>query len=114
MVERRMRYQKNDCSACNSQNGGCNSQNGGMNGNTSSLLKRLRKVDFAIVDTMLYLDAYPNCKAALEYYKKLVTERHELAKKLAEHGSPMNVMSNLGDEWDWIKSPWPWEYEANV
>ena len=37
-----------------------------------------------------------------------------LAKKLAEYGNPMNVMSNLGDEWDWIKSPWPWEYEANV
>lgn len=114
MVERRMRYNKNETCACNSQNGGCNSQNGGMNGNTSSLLKRLRKVDFAIVDTMLYLDAYPHCKAALEYYKKLVTERHELAKKLAEYGSPMNAMSNLGDEWDWIKSPWPWEYEANV
>ena len=63
------------------------------------------------VDSAVVLD-YP--KAALEYYKKLVTERHELAKKLAEYGSPMNVMSNLGDEWDWIKSPWPWEYEANV
>ena len=114
MVERRMRYNKNDCSACNSQNGGCNSQNGGMNGNTSSLLKRLRKVDFAIVDTMLYLDAYPHCKAALEYYKKLVAEREELSKKLSELGNPMSCMANLGDGWDWIKSPWPWEYEANV
>ena len=125
MVERRMRYNRNDCTSCNSQNGGCNSQNGGMNSNTSSLLKRLRKVDFAIVDTMLYLDAYPHCKAALEYYKKLVTERHELAKKLvaesrelraelADAGMPMRATDNSSDSWRWIDSPWPWEYEANV
>ena len=114
MVERRMRYNKNETCACNSQNGGCNSQNGGMNGNTSSLLKRLRKVDFAIVDTMLYLDAYPHCKAALEYYKKLVTEHNDLRKKLADAGMPMSATDNSTDGWRWIDSPWPWEYEANV
>ena len=114
MVERRMRYNRNDCTSCNSQNGGCNSQNGGMNGNTSSLLKRLRKVDFAIVDTMLYLDAYPHCKAALEYYKKLVAEHNDLCKKLADAGMPMSAIDNSTNGWRWIDSPWPWEYEANV
>ena len=121
MVERRMRYNRNDCTACNSQNGGCNSQGGGCNSqgggintNTASLLKKLRKVDFAIVDTMLYLDAYPHCKAALEYYKKLVAERRELREKLADAGMPMSATDNSTDSWRWIDSPWPWEYEANV
>ena len=87
-------------------------QSGGAN--IGNLIKKLRKIDFAIVDTVLYLDAYPHCKAALEYYKKLVAEREELSKKLSELGNPMSCMANLGDGWDWIKSPWPWEYEANV
>ena len=113
MVERRMRYNRSDCASCNSQNGGnCNMQSGGAN--IGNLIKKLRKIDFAIVDTVLYLDAYPHCKAALEYYKKLVAEREELSKKLSELGNPMSCMANLGDGWDWIKSPWPWEYEANV
>lgn len=114
MVERRMRYNRNDCTSCNSQNGGCNSQGGGVNTNTAPLLKRLRKVDFAIVDTMLYLDAYPHCKAALEYYKKLLAERRELRDKLANAGMPMSATDNSTDSWRWIDSPWPWEYEANV
>ena len=114
MVERRMRYNRSDCASCNMQNGGnCNQQNG-VGANVGNLIKKLRKIDFAIVDTVLYLDAYPHCKAALEYYKKLVAEREELSNKLSELGNPMSCMANLGDGWDWIKSPWPWEYEANV
>lgn len=114
MLDKRMRYAKNDHTACNSQNGGNGSSQGGTNGNASSLLKRLRKVDFAISDTILYLDAYPHCRAALEYYKKLVAEHHELCDKLASLGMPMSAIDNSSDSWRWIDSPWPWEYEANV
>lgn len=78
------------------------------------LMNRLRKVDFAIVDTVLYLDAYPNCKAAMENYKKLIPEREMLMQKLAELGKPMTCYENFSDTWEWINSPWPWEYEANV
>ena len=30
----------------------------------------LRKLDFCIQETVLYLDAYPDCRQALEYYRE--------------------------------------------
>ena len=41
-------------------------------------LKRLRAIDFAIQETVLYLDAYPECRQALEYYHKLIEVRERL------------------------------------
>ena len=81
---------------------------------TAPLVKKLRAIDFSLADTVLYLDAYPHCKKALEYYKKLKAERDILSAKLSELGVPMNNMSIDGDRWTWTDSPWPWDYEANV
>ena len=78
------------------------------------ILSKLGMIDFSLMDTVLYLDAYPNCKKAMDYYHKLLAERDSLSKKLAEMGYPINNMSNLGDEWKWTNGPWPWEYEANI
>lgn len=80
-----------------------------------SLARKLQKVDFAIVDTVLYLDAYPDCAKALAYYNKLVAESEALKKALAERCKrPTTAHDNAsGDTWDWISSPWPWEASAN-
>lgn len=82
--------------------------------NVEQLKSKLRAVDFSLVDTVLYLDVYPNCKKALEYYHKLIRERDMLCAKLKEMGMPVNNMSNVGDSWKWTDGPWPWEYEANI
>ena len=87
---------------------------GNLSGAQNQLLTRLRKVDFALADTILYLDAYPNCKTAMEYYKKLVDEHKTLTEKLAQLGLPLTATSNCADTWEWINSPWPWEYDANL
>lgn len=118
MVNRMNRYRNDSSCACNSNNGGnCAGSNNGstsMNGTQSQLMNRLRKVDFALSDTILYLDAYPQCKAAMEYYKKLLGERTVLLEKLSQNGIPLTAVSNYSDSWNWTNSPWPWEYEANV
>ena len=85
-----------------------------MSSAQAQLINKLRKINFAIYDTILYLDAYPHCKAALEYYKKLVAESNTITEQLANSGMPMTAMENRGETWNWINSPWPWEYEANV
>ena len=87
---------------------------GNITGAQNQLLTKLRKVDFALADTILYLDAYPHCKAAMEYYKKLVDEHKMLTEKLAQIGLPLTATSNYSDSWEWINSPWPWEYDANL
>ena len=80
-----------------------------------AIMKRLQKIEFSIVDTVLYLDAYPECKKALEYYHKLLSERDALRSALASKCKrPMSPFENDSDcSWDWISSPWPWEASAN-
>lgn len=83
-------------------------------GNVKELQKKLQKVSFALVETVLYLDAYPNCEKAKRYYAELKNERHELLRALYESGMPMSAMMVKDGEWSWVNGPWPWEYEANV
>ena len=84
------------------------------NNNVKNLQKKLQKVNFAIVELVLYLDAYPNCEKAKNYYKELTTERHTLIKALTEAGFPISAMTPNNGNWTWTNGPWPWEYEANV
>lgn len=92
-----------------------NIPNGGANGGSEikQLIKKLQTVDFSLVDTVLYLDAYPGCKKALAYYHKLLEERKKLRERLKELGAAVDNMSNTADRWSWTDAPWPWEYEAN-
>lgn len=75
-----------------------------------ALLQKLRQVDFAIYDTVLYLDAYPNCRKALSHYHSLVEMKIKLmAEYQAMHG-PVTCFGNESrDSWDWTETPWPWE-----
>ncbi|MBQ7384506.1 MAG: spore coat protein CotJB [Clostridia bacterium] len=88
--------------------------NNGGSSNNKAMLKKLQMIDFAIVETVLYLDAYPNSSAALSYYHKLVSERNKLVDSLAKNGMPITNMDNSDtDNWLWTKGPWPWQSEAN-
>ena len=78
------------------------------------IIAKLQAVDFSLVDTALYLDAYPHCKKAMEHYRKLIAEKDMLRAKLKEMGVPVNNMSNTSESWKWTEGPWPWEYEANI
>lgn len=78
------------------------------------LMRRIRAVDFAIQETVLYLDAYPCDRKALEYYHKLKETRGELVEAYQNGCGPLTNCGNESlTEWNWICSPWPWEYDAN-
>ena len=80
-----------------------------------STLKKLQAIDLALIETALYLDAYPDNRAALAYYNKLLEEHERLSASLAKDGKPMtHRTASKGDSWSWISSPWPWELEANM
>ena len=84
-------------------------------GHCHALKRQLQAIDFSIVETVLYLDAYPHCKKALAHYHTLVHERAELVRKLSEEcRMPITHCENASmDSWDWINTPWPWELDAN-
>ncbi|MBE6596258.1 MAG: spore coat protein CotJB [Ruminococcaceae bacterium] len=86
----------------------------GCGGGGDSLKKKLQMIDFALYDTVLYLDAYPNCQKALCYYHKLLSERKKLSEMLGASDMPMTHRENTSTEcWTWTKGPWPWETDAN-
>ena len=79
------------------------------------MMAQLQKVEFAMIDTILYLDAYPCSAEALKYYHKLKDERAMLIEELSEKcNMPITSFDNIStDTWYWIDNPWPWEHSAN-
>ena len=76
------------------------------------LMEQIRAVDFALYETVLYLDVYPHSCDALETYRKLKARSEALhAEYEASHG-PLTAFGNRGDSWDWMSKPFPWEFDA--
>jgi len=88
---------------------GCNT-GGSSNSNGASLLRKIQEIDFSIYETVLYLDAYPNCREALDYYHALLSQRAGLIARYEREVGPLTAFGNQSTtSWDWIKSPWPWQ-----
>lgn len=99
---------------------GCKTQNTANTvretANTSccDAMETLRKIEFAIVDVSLYLNAYPESECALAYYHKLIEERKCLLHKIHEECGPTTLYDNVSETcWKWTEGPWPWHFEAN-
>ena len=98
----------------NSSKSRCNSCADG-NSECKKLLKQLQMLDFAMIETVLYLDAYPHCKEALSHYHMLKQERNAVAEALSKGcNMPVTSFENASTtEWNWTDAPWPWEHDAN-
>ncbi len=95
------------------RNDGC-MMPGSSGSNCRALMNKLRTLDFAIIETGLYLDAYPKCRRALEYYHRLLNERAKVAEMINNGCGPLTMKNNASrTEWNWHKGPWPWEPDAN-
>jgi spore coat protein JB len=82
--------------------------------NCAAVMKKLREIDFCLVETVLYLDAYPDHPQALAYYHKLVEERAALMEQYEKSCGPLSIYGNKSRQsWDWVKAPWPWESDAD-
>ena len=77
-------------------------------------LQQIRALDFAIQETVLYLDAYPENRQALEYYHSLLEQREECMAIYQKSCGPLSMYGNTSHtSWDWVAGPWPWEPDAN-
>jgi len=77
-------------------------------------MQTLRALDFAIQETALYLDAYPENCQALAYYHHLMEERRAALAEYENNCGPVTMFGNTDEShWHWIDSPWPWEADAN-
>lgn len=78
------------------------------------LLKQITALNFMVEDLSLYLNTHPSDREALIKYNGYVKESLILKQEyekcfgmIGEHDSYSPY------PWQWIKEPWPWEYEAN-
>ncbi len=78
------------------------------------LMEQIRAVDFALYETILYLDVYPHSCEALATYHKLKAQREELHRAYESTVGPISAFGNESTtSWDWMNKPFPWEYDAN-
>ncbi|MBR5881462.1 MAG: spore coat protein CotJB [Clostridia bacterium] len=75
-----------------------------------ALMARLGRLDFAIVELATYLDSYPDNPDALDYYRKLVAEREQVAAEYVAACGPITIYDNKNPAlWEWGQRPWPWQ-----
>lgn len=90
-----------------------NKSNSGKKSDRKSLMNKIRQLEFAAVDLNLYLDNFPNNRAALSAYNKYTSQLLELKKEYEER---YGILTNFGSStskypWSWVNDPWPWESE---
>ncbi len=74
-----------------------------------SLLGQIQMYNFATVDLNLYLDLHPNDVKAVQLFKNYVQATLELCAEYDKKYGPLKVMENMGNNFEWVNSPWPWE-----
>lgn len=78
------------------------------------LSRRIDAVEFALAETILYLDAYPQSRDALDFYRTLLAERARLVEQYEKTAGPLTAYGNRSaTDWNWGSTPWPWETAAN-
>lgn len=93
---------------------GCGDKDNGNHTSCKKLLEQIRTVDFALYETILYLDVYPHSCDALETYHKLKAQQKALRKEYESLCGPLTAFGNQSQtSWDWISKPFPWEYDAD-
>ena len=77
------------------------------------LLHDVQRASFALVDANLYLDAYPDGADALEYFKNAREEYLVAVEEYEKNCGPLTATSFENDNWQWVRTPWPWELGVN-
>ncbi len=75
-------------------------------------LYEIMALSFAINDLNLYLDLNPDKKEVFDLFKKYVKEKNELCREYNKIYGPLEINETVGNKFDWIDSPWPWNDEG--
>ena len=109
---RNERNERSDFGGCPCQRNDRPAEGVCARGECHALMHKLQELDFAIQETVLYLDAYPECGEALAYYHQLIKERCAVAKEYESSCGPLAMRGNENAHaWDWVGAPWPWSPE---
>lgn len=74
-----------------------------------ALLKEIMKMQFAVVETALYLDTHPNDPRVLAKHNEYAYNLEMLKKQYGHMYGPLTHYCTGRYPWSYIDSPWPWE-----
>lgn len=81
------------------------------NNSREKLMNEIQAYSFAVYDTLLYLDAYPDCKEALEFYNKNLRLMARAKAEYEQKYGPITMPID-GSCWQWTNDPWPWQIDG--
>ena len=74
------------------------------------LMSLIQHYSFAVTEAVLYLDAHPKCRKAMNFYHKYTALRSEAIEMYEQKYGPLTMYGNkCEDSWKWVSEPWPWE-----
>ena len=75
-----------------------------------SLLRRIQELSFAKLEAEMFLDTHPTNAEALAYLNGLRGELAEAMGDYAARGFALTADDVRGDSWNWVETPFPWQY----
>ena len=80
-----------------------------------ALLKQIQQYNFAAYDVLLYLDTHSDDKKAFTMYQELMAKYKKLLNEYQQNYGPLTIEgAAVQNEFNWYRSPWPWENGANL
>lgn len=77
-------------------------------------LHELQALSFAIVELGMYLDTHSEDEQSLELFRKYVSLYEDGVKRYeAKYGPLKQINAGENGKYNWLESPWPWEFKAN-
>lgn len=74
------------------------------------MLKEIMAVNFAVLETVLYLNTHPEDRTVLNLHNELAEELMRLMMEYQERYGPLRpTYPDAEFPWQYIDEPWPWE-----
>lgn len=75
-------------------------------------LTELQALEFVITELGLYLDTHQNDAQAMELFRQYVALEKEGRSRYEQMYGPITQTATAQSKaWDWLKDPWPWNYQ---
>ena len=82
-----------------------------MNDNQYNAIRNVARYAFAMIDTQLFLDVYPDNCEAIEYYLEMKKKHEEAVAEYECAYGPLTAANaaDSGECWRWTQGQWPWQ-----
>ena len=77
-------------------------------------LAELQALEFVVAELGMYLDTHPDDQEAFDLFRKYTAmEKSARETYQAKFGPLTQSASANGESYQWLKEPWPWNFEQN-